>query len=64
MNDSKLNDPDNSAFTPINGPDPRAIEPPIETVENWDSLRGKVRVSNKTWRSPSRRYYHGVNDVW
>lgn len=56
MNDSRLNDPDEnrpSEYEPYNTP----TDPPIETVENWDSLRGKVRTWGKRWDSPRRSNY-------
>lgn len=59
MNDRKLNEP--AEYEPHNTP----TDPPIETLEDWDKLRGKIRINSNTWRSPSRRYYHGANDdVW
>lgn len=57
MKDSEPDQPKgHSAFTPLDGRDPRCIGTPIEQAEDWDSLRGKIRVGD-VWRSPSRNYY-------
>lgn len=59
MNDSRLNDPADesrpSEYEPFNTP----TDPPIETVEDWDALRGKVRTWGNQWKSPSRANYPG-----
>lgn len=59
MNDSQLNDPDAESrpqeYVPISTPS----DPPIETIEDWNYLRGKVRTWGNQWKSPSRANYPG-----